>query len=100
MVVLPNFVCLIRFEASWINCTVLNPANHANLLPALIYSGGYSHTKFRARSDKRGYRRVVLPNVLERLLISDADTDKVRPPSLLLAARKWRSLVDSSAALV
>ena len=31
----------------------------------------------RARSDKREYRRVVLPNALECLLISDADTDKV-----------------------
>lgn len=30
----------------------------------------------RARSDKREYRRVVLPNALECLLISDADTDK------------------------
>ncbi|KAF0898536.1 hypothetical protein E2562_008128 [Oryza meyeriana var. granulata] len=47
-----------------------------NLLPASIYSGGYSHTEFRTRSDKREYRRVVLPNVLECLLISDADTDK------------------------
>ncbi|CAO2178017.1 unnamed protein product [Urochloa humidicola] len=30
----------------------------------------------RARSDKREYRRVVLPNTLEILLISDPDTDK------------------------
>jgi insulysin len=30
----------------------------------------------RARSDKREYRRVVLPNALECLLISDAETDK------------------------
>ncbi|CAM0883350.1 unnamed protein product [Alopecurus aequalis] len=30
----------------------------------------------RARSDKREYRRVVLPNALECLLISDAGTDK------------------------
>jgi len=30
----------------------------------------------RARSDKRQYRRVVLPNALEILLISDPDTDK------------------------
>ncbi|KAF0932660.1 hypothetical protein E2562_011962 [Oryza meyeriana var. granulata] len=71
----------------------------ANLLSASIYSGGYSHTEFRARSDKREYRRVVLPNVLECLLISDADTDKVRLPSLLLAAQKRRTLVDSSVAL-
>jgi insulysin len=35
----------------------------------------------RARSDKREYRRVVLPNALEILLISDHDTDKVRPAS-------------------
>ncbi|CAO1946196.1 unnamed protein product [Urochloa humidicola] len=30
----------------------------------------------RARSDKREYRRLVLPNALEILLISDPDTDK------------------------
>uniref|UniRef100_A0A0E0C8H8 Peptidase M16 N-terminal domain-containing protein n=1 Tax=Oryza meridionalis TaxID=40149 RepID=A0A0E0C8H8_9ORYZ len=30
----------------------------------------------RARSDKREYRRVVLPNALECLLISDSETDK------------------------
>jgi len=30
----------------------------------------------RARSDKRQYRRVVLPNALEILLISDPNTDK------------------------
>jgi insulysin len=30
----------------------------------------------RSRSDKREYRRVVLPNALECLLISDSDTDK------------------------
>ncbi|XP_062187589.1 insulin-degrading enzyme-like 1, peroxisomal isoform X2 [Phragmites australis] len=30
----------------------------------------------RPRNDKRGYRRVVLPNSLECLLVSDADTDK------------------------
>lgn len=31
----------------------------------------------KARTDKREYRRVVLSNSLEVLLISDADTDKV-----------------------
>ncbi|KAK4281882.1 hypothetical protein QN277_013328 [Acacia crassicarpa] len=31
---------------------------------------------FKARSDKRDYRRIVLPNSLEVLLISDPDTDK------------------------
>ncbi|PKA63852.1 Zinc-metallopeptidase, peroxisomal [Apostasia shenzhenica] len=31
---------------------------------------------FKARTDKREYRRVVLPNALEALLISDPDTDK------------------------
>jgi hypothetical protein len=31
----------------------------------------------KPRNDKRGYRRVVLPNALECLLISDPDTDKV-----------------------
>uniref|UniRef100_A0A0D9X0K9 Peptidase M16 N-terminal domain-containing protein n=1 Tax=Leersia perrieri TaxID=77586 RepID=A0A0D9X0K9_9ORYZ len=30
----------------------------------------------RPRNDKRGYRRVVLPNELECLLVSDPDTDK------------------------
>jgi hypothetical protein len=30
----------------------------------------------RPRNDKRGYRRVVLPNALECLLVSDPDTDK------------------------
>jgi insulysin len=30
----------------------------------------------RPRNDKRGYRRVVLPNDLECLLVSDPDTDK------------------------
>jgi insulysin len=32
----------------------------------------------KPRNDKRGYRRVVLPNALECLLISDPDTDKVK----------------------
>ena len=40
----------------------------------------------RARSDKRQYRRVVLPNALEILLISDPDTDKVRRPRPAAAA--------------
>lgn len=31
----------------------------------------------KPRNDKRGYRRVVLPNALECLIISDPDTDKV-----------------------
>jgi insulysin len=31
----------------------------------------------KPRNDKREYRRVVLPNALECLLISDPDTDKV-----------------------
>ena len=31
----------------------------------------------KARNDKRGYRRVVLPNALECLLIGDPDTDNV-----------------------
>jgi hypothetical protein len=35
----------------------------------------------KPRNDKRGYRRVVLPNALECLLISDPDTDKVKTPS-------------------
>jgi hypothetical protein len=40
----------------------------------------------RARSDKREYRRLVLPNALECLLIRDADTDKVRPPAFPVSA--------------
>jgi hypothetical protein len=31
----------------------------------------------KPRNDKRGYRRVVLTNALECLLVSDPDTDKV-----------------------
>jgi hypothetical protein len=53
----------------------------------------------RARSDKREYRRLVLPNALECLLIRDAETDKVRPfpsrPRSLVSApasRKQRML--------
>lgn len=33
---------------------------------------------FKARSDKREYKRIVLQNSLEVLLISDPETDKVR----------------------
>lgn len=32
---------------------------------------------FKARSDKREYRRIVLQNCLEVLLISDPETEKV-----------------------
>lgn len=32
---------------------------------------------FKARSDKREYRRIVLQNSLEVLLITDPETDKV-----------------------
>ena len=35
----------------------------------------------KPRNDKREYRRIVLPNSLEALLVSDPETDKV-PPSL------------------
>ncbi|KAK1287664.1 Sugar transport protein 8 [Acorus calamus] len=41
---------------------------------------------FKARSDKREYRRIVLPNSLEVLLISDSDTDKVQ----LFPSRLWK----------
>jgi hypothetical protein len=41
-------------------------------------AGGSNVEFIRARSDKREYRRVVLANALEILLISDPDTDKVR----------------------
>jgi insulysin len=44
----------------------------------MVAAAGNGNVEFiRARSDKREYRRVVLPNALECLLISDADTDKV-----------------------
>lgn len=46
---------------------------------ATAAAAGGSNVEFiRARSDKREYRRVVLANALEILLISDPDTDKVR----------------------
>lgn len=49
------------------------PANGA--APPPPAAGDVEITK--PRNDKRGYRRVVLPNALECLLISDPDTDKV-----------------------
>jgi insulysin len=55
-----------------------DPANGAAPPPAAAVAaatGGVEITK--PRNDKRGYRRVVLPNALECLLISDPDTDKV-----------------------
>ncbi|KAG2646283.1 hypothetical protein PVAP13_2KG499300 [Panicum virgatum] len=55
-----------------------DPANGAAPPPAAAVAaaatGGVEITK--PRNDKRGYRRVVLPNALECLLISDPDTDK------------------------
>uniref|UniRef100_A0A0E0QA39 Insulin degrading enzyme n=1 Tax=Oryza rufipogon TaxID=4529 RepID=A0A0E0QA39_ORYRU len=42
--------------------------------PAAAAAGDVEIT--RPRNDKRGYRRVVLPNDLECLLVSDPDTDK------------------------
>jgi len=43
-------------------------------------TGSSSNVEFiRARSDEREYRRVVLANALEVLVISDPDTDKVSP---------------------
>ena len=50
-----------------------DPANGA--APPLAATGDVEI--IRPRNDKRGYRRVVLPNSLECLLISDPDTDKV-----------------------
>lgn len=44
----------------------------------------------KPRNDRRGYRRVVLPNALECLLISDPDTDKVSS-SRLLALQSGRA---------
>jgi len=56
-----------------------DPANGAAPPPAAAVAaaatGGVEITK--PRNDKREYRRVVLPNALECLLISDPDTDKV-----------------------
>lgn len=44
---------------------------------------------FKPRTDTRSYRRIVLPNALEVLLISDPDTDKVKIPlSSFLCPRK------------
>uniref|UniRef100_A0A0E0FTY4 Peptidase M16 N-terminal domain-containing protein n=1 Tax=Oryza nivara TaxID=4536 RepID=A0A0E0FTY4_ORYNI len=44
---------------------------------AMSAAAAASNVEFiRSRSDKREYRRVVLPNALECLLISDSDTDK------------------------
>jgi hypothetical protein len=51
----------------------------ATAVAATAAAAGGSNVEFiRARSDKREYRRVVLANALEILLISDPDTDKVR----------------------
>lgn len=36
------------------------------------------HCITKARNDRRQYRRVVLENSLEALLVSDPDTDKAR----------------------
>ncbi|XP_020398150.1 insulin-degrading enzyme-like 1, peroxisomal isoform X2 [Zea mays] len=49
----------------------------ATAVAATAAAAGGSNVEFiRARSDKREYRRVVLANALEILLISDPDTDK------------------------
>ena len=37
----------------------------------------------KARTDTREYRRIVLPNSLQVLLIADPDTDKATPPTFL-----------------
>lgn len=50
----------------------------------------------KPRTDKREYRRIVLENSLEVLLISDPETDKVRSIHvlvLLLKEQKKRSLL-------
>lgn len=50
----------------------------------------------KPRTDKREYRRIVLMNSLEVLLISDPETDKVRSIHvlvLLLKEQKKRSLL-------
>ena len=62
----------------------------AAAVAAAAPAAGTGNVEFiRARSDKREYRRVVLANALEILLISDPDTDKVRPrpPSPAAAVR-------------
>ena len=38
-----------------------------------------THEIVKARNDKREYKRIVLKNSLEVLLVSDPDTDKVKP---------------------
>ena len=38
----------------------------------------------KARTDTREYRRIVLPNSLQVLLIADPDTDKATPPYIPL----------------
>lgn len=38
-----------------------------------------THEIVKPRNDKREYRRIVLRNSLEVLLVSDPDTDKAKP---------------------
>uniref|UniRef100_A0A453B8R1 Uncharacterized protein n=1 Tax=Aegilops tauschii subsp. strangulata TaxID=200361 RepID=A0A453B8R1_AEGTS len=52
------------------------PAEPANGAAALATAKAEVEVT-KPRNDRRGYRRVVLPNALECLLISDPDTDKV-----------------------
>jgi len=58
-----------------------NPASSLRSMAAAAAppaTGSSSSVEFiRARSDEREYRRVVLANALEVLVISDPDTDKV-----------------------
>ncbi|RLN36220.1 zinc-metallopeptidase, peroxisomal [Panicum miliaceum] len=54
-----------------------DPANGAAPPPAAAVATATEGVEItKPRNDKRGYRRVVLPNALECLLISDPDTDK------------------------
>ena len=46
----------------------------------------------KARTDEREYRRIVLKNSLEVLLISDAETDKVKIDSCSSLTAKIRNL--------
>ncbi|PWZ31468.1 Insulin-degrading enzyme-like 2 [Zea mays] len=60
---------------------------------AAVAAAGSSNVEFiRARSDKREYRRVVLANALEILLISDPDTDKSKSMDVPFVTRRVLSV--------
>ena len=68
-----------------------DPANGAAPPPAAAVAATTGEVEItKPRNDKREYRRVVLPNALECLLISDPDTDKVRPLARWLITHRLR----------